>query len=190
MKRAVAVNVDIDEAGNPTLLVAAIGVATVNYVAVACTPTMPPTSGNLPAPPPFDAGAPSCAAPPGLQKILAFAQDNERQFMQGVAHGLSLAAKDRGLEYRVALANNDPKKMIEQVQLFLNLKVGAVVAAPVNPLSLSRSLQQVIWAGGFVGTLQTGTTVAATPEPGTFAIGGVMLVLGGMLRRSRHKSEE
>lgn len=31
------------------LLVAAVGVATLNYLAVACTPS-PPTSGNLPAP--------------------------------------------------------------------------------------------------------------------------------------------
>ena len=36
----------------------------------------------------------------GPTKVLAFAQDNEREFMQGVDHGLALAAKDRGLEYR------------------------------------------------------------------------------------------
>ena len=41
---------------------------------------------------PFNANAPSCSAPPGLQKVLAFAQDNERQFMQGVARGLASAA--------------------------------------------------------------------------------------------------
>ncbi len=42
--------------------------------------------------------------------------------MQGVDRGLAKAAKDRGLEYRVALAKNDPAKMIEQVQFFLRLK--------------------------------------------------------------------
>jgi ribose transport system substrate-binding protein len=103
--------------------------------------------------PPFNADAPACLAPPNLRKTLAFAQDNERQFMQGVARGLAAAAKDRGLEYQVALANNDPNKMIEQVQGFLSAKVGAVVAAPVDPPSLGHSLQQVIWAGGYVGTV-------------------------------------
>ena len=103
--------------------------------------------------PPFIADAPACTSPPGLRKVLAFAQDNERQFIQGVARGLAMAAKDRGLEYRVALANNDPKKMIEQVDLFQASQVGAVVAAPVDPPSLSQSLQKVIWAGGYVGLL-------------------------------------
>jgi ribose transport system substrate-binding protein len=103
--------------------------------------------------PPFDPAAPSCSPPPGLQKILTFAQDNERQFMQGVARGLSEAAKKRGLEFRVALANNDPKKMVEQVQALLLEKAGAVVAAPVHPPSLARSLQQMIWSGAYVGTV-------------------------------------
>ena len=28
--------------------------------------------------------------PPGLQRVLAFAQDNQRKFMQGIASGLGL----------------------------------------------------------------------------------------------------
>lgn len=42
------------------LLVATLGLATVNYVAVACTPSAPPTSGNLPSPDPtaIDAAPP------------------------------------------------------------------------------------------------------------------------------------
>lgn len=103
--------------------------------------------------PPFNAGAKSCSAPSGLTKVLAFAQDNDRKFMQGVAQGLSLAANDRGLEYQVSNAGNDPTKMIEQVQHFLSAKVGALVAAPIDAPSLSRSLQQVIWSGAYVGTV-------------------------------------
>jgi ribose transport system substrate-binding protein len=103
--------------------------------------------------PAFNPNAAACTAPPGLQKVLAFAQDNEREFMQGVGRGLALAARNRGLEFRTALAANDANKMIEDVQRFLSAKVGAVVAAPVDPLSLSRSLQQVIWQGGYVGTV-------------------------------------
>ena len=102
---------------------------------------------------PFDPNAPDCSPPPGLEKVLAFAQDNEREFMQGVDHGLAMAAKDRGLEYRRALANNDAAKMVEQVQLLLASKVGGVVAAPVAPASLSHSLQEIMWAGGYVGTI-------------------------------------
>lgn len=102
---------------------------------------------------PFDPNAAACTPPPNLEKVLAFAQDNEREFMQGVSHGLSSAAKDRGLEFRVALANNDAAKMVEQVQLLNASNVGAVVAAPVDPASLARSLQEVMWNGGYVGTI-------------------------------------
>ena len=102
---------------------------------------------------PFDRNAPQCSAPPGLQKVLAFAQDNERQFMQGVNRGLAAAAKNRGLEFRVALAANDGKKMIEQVQAMRAANVGAVVAAPVHSPSLARSLQEMIWSGAYVGTV-------------------------------------
>lgn len=102
---------------------------------------------------PFDPDAAACTPPPGLEKVLAFAQDNEREFMQGVDHGLEMAARDRGLEYRRALANNDAARMVEQVQLLLASKVGGIVAAPVDPASLSHSLQEVMWAGGYVGTI-------------------------------------
>jgi ribose transport system substrate-binding protein len=102
---------------------------------------------------PYDATAATCTPPPNLQKVLAFAQDNEREFMQGVDHGLSSAAADRGLEYRRALANNDAAKMVEQVQLLTTSGVGAIVAAPVDPASLSHSLQEQMWAGGYVATI-------------------------------------
>jgi ribose transport system substrate-binding protein len=39
-----------------------------------------------------------------LQKVLAFAQDNEREFMNGVGRGLAAAAKKRGLDFRKAVA--------------------------------------------------------------------------------------
>ena len=103
--------------------------------------------------PPFNPLAAACSPPPGLQKVLTFAQDNERQFMQGVARGLADAAKKRGLEFRAVLADNDPKKMIEQVSAQLAEKVGAVVAAPVHPPSLAPFLQQLIWSGAYVGTV-------------------------------------
>lgn len=122
---------------------------------------------------PFEPKAPSCRVPPGLSKVLAFAQDNEREFMQGVRSGLASAAKDRGLEYRVALANNDPVKMIEQVKAFYTSKVGGLVAAPVDPASLSRSLQDIIWAGGYVGTV--------VPPPATSLLNAPQYLTGKSL---------
>ncbi len=122
---------------------------------------------------PFDPNSPACTVPPGFDKTLAFAQDNEREFMQGVGRGLAMAAKDRGLEYRVAVANNDAAKMIEQVQLFRAAKVGGLVAAPVHPASLSHSLQEIIWAGGYVGTI--------VPPPATSLLNAPQYLTGKAL---------
>jgi ribose transport system substrate-binding protein len=122
---------------------------------------------------PFDPKAAACSAPPGLEKVLAFVQDNEREFMQGVDRGLEMAAKDRGLEYRRALANNDAAKMEADVQLLLASKVGAIVAAPVDPASLSHSLQQVMWAGGYVGTI--------VPPPATLLLNAPQYATGKAL---------
>lgn len=123
--------------------------------------------------PPFNAEAPTCQRPPGLERVLAFAQDNERQFMQGVARGLSLAAKNRGLAFHVGLARDDGARMIEQVQSFRTARVGAVVAAPVDAPSLARSLQQVIWSGGYVGTV--------VPPPATSLLNAPQYLTGKVL---------
>ena len=102
---------------------------------------------------PFNASAPTCIPPPHRQRVLAFAQDNERQFMQGVSRGLSLAAKDRGLSYRVALADNDANRMIAQVSAFADENVGAVVVAPVDAPSVSPNLKRLIRDGSYVGAV-------------------------------------
>ncbi len=103
--------------------------------------------------PPFNPTAAACSAPPDLTKTLVFAQDNEREFMLGTGRGLAAAAKDRGLEFRAALANNDPALMIRQMRELRAAKVGAVVAAPVDAPSLTRPLQEMIWSGAYVGTV-------------------------------------
>lgn len=140
--------------------------------------------------PRYDPAAARCAAPPRLEKVLGFAQDNEREFMQGVSRGLSLAAKDRGLQYKVELARNDAAKMIEQVQGFRRARVGAVVTAPVDPPSLARSLQQVIWSGAYVGAVvpPPATTILNAPqyltgrELGDAAVAHIRTKLGGKAR--------
>lgn len=121
----------------------------------------------------FNPDAPACSVPSGLSNVLAFAQDNTREFMQGVDHGLAAAAKDRGLEYRRATANDDAAKMEADVQLFLSSKVGAVVASPVDPASLSHSLQEVMWAGGYVATI--------VPPPATELLNAPQYATGKVL---------
>ena len=59
--------------------------------------------------PAFHPDAPQCSPPPGLTPVLAYVQENDREFLEGVNHGLSLAAADRGLEYRRVLASSDRK---------------------------------------------------------------------------------
>jgi len=103
--------------------------------------------------PPFASNAATCAPPTGLTKVLAFAQDNEREFINGVARGLAAAASDRRLEFRLAHARNDGAHQAEQVRQFRTARVGALVSAPVNAVALAPHLQQVIWSGAFVGSI-------------------------------------
>jgi ribose transport system substrate-binding protein len=103
--------------------------------------------------PSFNPNAPSCNAPAGLTKVLAYVQENDRDFLEGVDHGLSMAARDRGLEYRRVLVENDVGKAITQVQSLVAAKVGAMVATSPDPAAFSPALQQAIWSGAFVGTI-------------------------------------
>ena len=116
--------------------------------------------------PPFDARAARCTPPPGLTKTLGFAQDNSRDFMQGVAQGLSQAAADRGLTYQVALADNDIARMLDQIRAFTAAKTGAVVIAPIDAGSTAEPLQQVLWSGAYVGAIvpPPATTILNAPQ--------------------------
>lgn len=103
--------------------------------------------------PPFTDGQPACAKPHDLLHTLVFAQDNERQFMEGVSRGLQAAATARGLDYRVALAHDDVSKMIGDLQLALTEKTGAVVVAPVDPVASAPELHRLISSGSYVGSV-------------------------------------
>jgi ribose transport system substrate-binding protein len=116
--------------------------------------------------PPYDASKPDCSKPRELSRVLAFAQDNERKFMQGVSRGLELAARERGLDYRPAQAANDHERMVGQIEGILDAKAGALVAAPVDPVALAPVLQKVIWSGAYVGTIvpPPATTILNAPQ--------------------------
>jgi ribose transport system substrate-binding protein len=123
--------------------------------------------------PPFDPNAPACSRPPDLRKSLTFAQDNGRKFMQGVARGLELAARDRGLTYEVDQANNDPIVMIEQVRKFVSSKGGALVISPVDSQTISPVIKQAIWSGAYVG--------AVVPPPATSLLNAPQYLTGKVL---------
>ncbi|UDL89379.1 sugar ABC transporter substrate-binding protein [Mesorhizobium sp. PAMC28654] len=123
--------------------------------------------------PAFDPNAPACSPPPGLNKVLGYVQENDRDFLQGVDHGLAMAARDRGLEYRRVLAQNDVAKAVEQIQSFLAGKVGGLVATSSDPAAVSHSLQQTIWSGAFVGTI--------VPPPATLLLNAPQYATGKVL---------
>lgn len=103
--------------------------------------------------PPFDANAPACERPEGLDRVLAFAKDNDREFVTGIDHGLSLAARDRGIDYVVALADNDSAVMLGQLDGFRSDRVGAIVVSPVDPGTQAPGLHALIASGAYVGTI-------------------------------------
>ncbi len=121
----------------------------------------------------FNPSAPACSKPPGLNKTLAYVQENERAFLEGVNHGLEMAAKERGLEYRRVVVENDVPKAVEQIRAFGAEKVGALVATSSNPAAVSSSLQQVLWSGAYVGTI--------VPPPATLLLNAPQYQTGKVL---------
>lgn len=103
--------------------------------------------------PPFDATQANCQTTPGRERSLIFAQDNQRQFMQGVSFGLAAAARDRGLAYSVLLAENDAARALAQIRGLHDTPVGGVVVAPVDSEAISSSLRRLIGEGVYVGTI-------------------------------------
>ena len=123
--------------------------------------------------PAFNPEAARCTPPPGLTKTLAFVQENEREFLQGVDYGLAMAAKDRGLEYRRVLADNDAAKAADEIQSFLAARVGALVATSSDPTVVSHNIQKFIWSGGYVGTI--------VPPPATLLLNAPQYAAGKAL---------
>lgn len=123
--------------------------------------------------PPFVAGQQPCSPPPGLKPVIAFAQDNARQFMDGVGYGLKTAARDRGFEYRVALAGNDAGRQVADLDALRNAGVGGVVVAPVDPTLNAAPIKRLIWSGSFVGTV--------VPPPATEILNAPQYLTGKVL---------
>lgn len=121
----------------------------------------------------FDPEAPACAPVVGLSRTLAFARDNDRDFINGVDQGLSKAAADRGLAYVSLNADNDPDRMVEQLEKLEAERVGAVVVAPVDAARSAPALKKLIWSGAYVG--------AVVPPPATTILNAPQYLTGKVL---------
>lgn len=122
---------------------------------------------------PFNGNAPRCAPPGGLSRTLIFAQDNSREFMRGAARGMELAARQRGLAFEVALANNDPAAMVQHVRQAIEKRAGAIITAPINVSTLAPIVRQFIAQGGYVGSI--------VPPPATTILNAPQLETGRVL---------
>ena len=116
--------------------------------------------------PAFDPTRQRCTKPRGLRRELVFVQDNEREFVQGIAHGLALAASERALAYRVLRSDNNAALMVKQIDGLHAKKTGSIVVAPIDPPSLSPSLKRVIGSGVYVGAIvpPPATTILNAPQ--------------------------
>lgn len=123
--------------------------------------------------PAFNPSAPACTAPQDVSRVLAYVQENGRDFLQGIGYGLEMAAKDRGLEYRHSVTDDDVAKALQQIAAFREAKVGGLVATSSDPTAISKSLQQAIWAGTFVGTV--------VPPPATLLLNAPQYATGKAL---------
>ena len=123
--------------------------------------------------PPFDPAAARCSVPTDLKPVLAYVQQNDREFLEGVSHGLSLAAKDRGLDYRRMIVGDSAQAAAQQVEALAAEKVGAIVATSSNPNVVAPSLQRAIWSGEFVGTI--------VPPPATLLLNAPQFETGKVL---------
>jgi ribose transport system substrate-binding protein len=117
----------------------------------------------------FNRGAAACTVPAGLRKALVFAQDNQREFMQGAARGIALAAQNRGLAFEIALADNDAAAMAGHVRRALADRAGALIVAPIDVATLAPVIRQFVAQGGYVGSIvpPPATTILNAPQLAT-----------------------
>jgi ribose transport system substrate-binding protein len=121
----------------------------------------------------FDPDRPACGKPVGLTRELAFVQENEREFLQGVNRGLEMAAKDRSLKYLRSVADDNTAKAKADIDAYRAAKIGALVATSSDPSAVSDGLQKTIWTGAFVGTI--------VPPPATLLLNAPQYATGKAL---------
>lgn len=136
------------------------------------TTSAAPTSSSAPAPGPgpdgpvvctftekqelpvFEFGQPAGTAP-DLPKRIAWANTSDADFFMQITRSIELAAKDRGIEFTTAIADDDSAKNIEQMETFLQRGVGAMAIQPLDAAAQAPVMQKAIDQGVAILSLVT-----------------------------------
>jgi len=103
---------------------------------------------------PFKPGNPPGEVP-NLPKRIAWANTSDAEFFLAITNAIDLAAKDRGLEFITAIANDDSVKNIEQINTFLQRGIAALCIQPLDANAQAPLMQQAIDQGIAVMSLVT-----------------------------------
>ena len=103
---------------------------------------------------PFKPGNPPGEVP-NLPKRIAWANTSDAEFFLAITNAIDLAAKDRGLEFITAIANDDSAKNIEQINTFLQRGIAALCIQPLDANAQAPLMQQAIDQGIAVMSLVT-----------------------------------
>lgn len=92
---------------------------------------------------------------PKVAKRVAWANSADAQFFLELGASIQAAAKDRGLDYVTAIANNDSATNISQIDSFLQIGIGALCIQPIDAAAQAIVMQRAIDQGVAVLSLVT-----------------------------------
>jgi ribose transport system substrate-binding protein len=147
---------------------AVIGVATIGLLLAGCGGSSGTGASTGPAGPvdvgagiaapkdlaPFQFGQPA-GEKPDLPKRIAWANTSDAAFFLQITDSIELAAKERGLDFVTAIANDDSAKNVEQIETFLQRGVGALCIQPLDANAQAPLMKRAIESGAAVLSLVT-----------------------------------
>jgi ribose transport system substrate-binding protein len=92
---------------------------------------------------------------PDLPKAIAWANTSDAEFFMQITRSIEQAAKDRGIEFITAIADDDSAKNIEQMETFLQRGIGALAVQPLDANAQAPLMQRAIDSGAAVMSLVT-----------------------------------
>ncbi|MEV0568741.1 sugar ABC transporter substrate-binding protein [Dactylosporangium sp. NPDC050588] len=92
---------------------------------------------------------------PGIPKRIAWANTSDAEFFLQITRAIEQAAKERGLEFVTAIANDDSAKNVEQIETFLQRGIGALCIQPLDANAQAPLMKRAIEAGAAVLSLVT-----------------------------------
>ena len=100
----------------------------------------------------FDGAA---GAKPNIPKRIAWANTSDAEFFLQITRAIEQAAKERGLEFVTAIANDDSAKNVEQIETFLQRGIGALCIQPLDANAQAPLMKRALEAGAAVLSLVT-----------------------------------